>query len=147
MLLIRNVETPDYIALAGLIQNELGYTGLNTVRLFDRLDVMEADPRHTTLVAEQNEQVVGFLGLVRDIAYEAEGEYVRVTALAVLQQEQRKGIGSALLGAAEKYAAGVGATALILNSGLLRAGAHAFYETSGFTKRSYGFSKELSIPV
>ena len=143
-LQIRNINESDYHSVAGLVQNELGYSDLTVERFFHRLSSMEANADHTTWVAVKSDQVVGFIGLVKGMAYELDGYYLRIIALAVSHTHQHQDIGSALLRHAEAYAAKLGISAFALNSGLQRMAAHAFYEKNGFVKRSFGFSKDVS---
>lgn len=140
-ILIRKVENNDYQQIASLIRNELGYAELDFDKFFMRMEIMRTSPLHTTFVAQQSNNIVGFIGLHKSIAYELEGEYLRITALAVSQEQQGKGIGTALLKHSESFALQLGVPTLTLNSGLTRIEAHMFYEKNGFIKRSFGFSK------
>lgn len=143
--IIRNINASDYPAVAALVQNELGYSDLHEERFFERLRYMEANEDHTTFVAVQADQVVGFIGLVKGVAYELDGSYLRIIALAVSRRCQSRGIGSALLKHTEAYAASCGISSFAVNSGLQRLSAHAFYEKNGFVKKSFGFSKTKTI--
>lgn len=140
-LVLRTIRERDYPAVAALVQNELGYSGLHEARFFERLRCMEEQEAHTTFVALHADQVVGFIGLVKGIAYEVDGCYLRIIALAVSQSYQSMGVGSALLRHAQAYAEALGISTIAVNSGLQRLPAHAFYEKNGFVKKSFGFSK------
>ncbi|MBQ6550863.1 MAG: GNAT family N-acetyltransferase [Lachnospiraceae bacterium] len=69
----------------------------------------------------------------------------RILGLAVDRTAQHQGIGRALLSHAEQWAKENGITAMRLNSGAARTGAHAFYRAVGYTetKRQARFFKEL----
>lgn len=142
-LQIRKMKCNDYDAVASLIRNELGYSELNFDSFVVRMDLIETDPFHTTFVALQANQIVGFIGLHKGTAYELDGEYLRIIALAVSQKQQGQGIGTALLKYAENFAFQIGVSSFALNSGFKRVEAHAFYEKNGFIKRSFGFSKNI----
>jgi len=139
---IREVRESDYLAIGNLVKNELGYNDIDFDTLFDRLKQMELNDNHTTFVAVDNEQVLGFIGLLKYITYEIDG-YVRILAMAVLQGQQNNGIGSELLLRAEQYASQNNITHITLTSHLKRLEAHAFYEHNGYTKKSYGFFKNI----
>ena len=108
-----------------------------------RMSLTEADPLYTTFVAQKADQIVGFIGLHKGIAYEVDGEYLRIIALAVSQELQGQGIGTELLKYAESLAIQLGVSGFALNSVFKRIEAHAFYEKNGFIKRSFGFSKNI----
>ena len=86
--------------------------------------------------------MLGFIGLLKYITYEIDG-YVRILAMAVLQGQQNKGIGSKLLLRAEQYARQNNISKIMLTSHQKRLEAHAFYEHNGYTRKSFGFFKNL----
>ena len=79
----------------------------------------------------------------RGLAYNVVGEYIQITALAVLNDLQNKGIGGQLLKWAEEYAFNNDIHRIVLTSRSHRTGAHAFYKSNGYVMKSYGFKKEL----
>lgn len=141
-IIIREVREDDYLSIGNLIKNELGYNDLNFVRLFDRLQIMKSDDKYMTVIAEYESKVVGFIGFYRGIAYNFDGEFIQIIALAVSYEHQNKGIGSKLLKWVEDYAIKHGIRSFGVNSGLQRTDAHAFYEHNGYLKKSYGFIKD-----
>ena len=140
---IREIDNNDFYAVAQLIKNELGYSNLDYDRFLGRMNFIKSDPNHITFVAQSSGQIVGFIGLTKGIAFEIEGQYLRIIALAVSQSQQNQGIGTALLRHAEEFASMIGISVFALNSGLNRVEAHAFYKKNGYIKRSYGFSKNI----
>jgi len=142
-LLIRKIESSDYHAVASLIRNELGYCDLDLDKFIRRMDLMKTDLLYTTFVAQKADQIIGFIGLHKGIAYEIDGEYLRIIALAISQEYQGQGFGTELLKYVENFAIQLGVSSIALNSGLKRSEAHAFYEKNGFIKRSFGFSKNI----
>jgi predicted N-acetyltransferase YhbS len=141
-ILIREAQESDYPAIGNLVKNELGYNDINFDTLFCRLKQMELNGNHTTFVAVNNDEVLGFIGLLKYITYEAEG-YVRILAMAVLQGKQNNGIGSRLLLCAEQYASKNNITHIMLTSNQKRLETHAFYVHNGYAKESYGFFKNI----
>ena len=59
--------------------------------------------------------------------------YRNVLGLAVRKDAHRRGIGRALVQAAEQWAGEQGIAALRVNSGMARTNAHAFYRAMGFS--------------
>jgi len=139
---IREARESDYFAIGNLVKKELGYGDIDFNTLIDRLKQMELNGDHTTFVAVDNGQVLGFIGLLKYITYEIDG-YVRILAMAVLQGQQNNGIGSELLLRAEQYARQNNITHIMLTSDQKRLKAHAFYEHNGYIKKSYGFFKNI----
>ena len=142
-IIIREIDDRDYLAVASLIQHELGYSELDINKFSLRMELIESDSCYVTFVAESDKQIVGFMGLHKGIPYEVDRIYLRIVALAVSQEHQGKGIGTSLLKCAEDYANLIGATALSLTSSFKRVEAHAFYEKNGLLKSSYGFLKMI----
>jgi GNAT superfamily N-acetyltransferase len=143
-ILIRGLEENDYGAIWDLIRNELGYDNLNMKDAFKRLDALRNHKNHLTFVAVYHDKVIGFIGLCKGIAFNIDGEYLQIIALAVNKGHQNKGIGTQLLAKAEQYAKSESIVSLSLNSGLHREKAHEFYENKGYVKKSYSFIKSLS---
>jgi GNAT superfamily N-acetyltransferase len=94
-------------------------------------------------VAEQNGALVGFCTAYLELNSVRFGQRCWVEDLAVDPQQRSRGVGSALLKAAQDWARSAGATHLELDSGLARVDAHRFYEREGATRQSYSFGWEL----
>ena len=124
-----------------MINNELGYPDVNIEDLSLRISLMNQDKNYRTFVALFDEKVIAFIGTVKGIAFEMNGQYLRIIALAVSKDHQNKGVGRSLLNHVEKYANAGGITAFAVNSGLQRHNTHIFYEKNGYVKKSYGFGK------
>ena len=140
---IRTIEERDYSHIADIIRNDLGYENSSDKKIEIRLNAIREHKDYSTYVAVYEEKVVGFIGLLRGKAYEIDGEYVRIAALAVKKEYQGKGVGSRLLAEAEEYARRVKAVAIVLNSDLQRESAHKFYERRGYLKKGYSFKKSI----
>ena len=138
---IREISSADYTEVLSLLNNELGNRNINMEDLTIRLERMNKDKKYKTFVALFENKVIGFITVVQTMAMEHEVGYLKINGLAVQESFQRKGIGSELLKHAENYAFQNGISRLLLNSGFQRTKAHAFYESKGFDKLSYCFSK------
>jgi len=140
---IREFCPDDYSSIAGLVKNELGYPQVDANKLYARLEAMKADGKYKTFVAEAEGRVVGFIGIFIGIAYNYDEEVIQISAMAVLKELQNKGIGSQLIKWVELFAIANNMHIIKLTSRLHRAEAHAFYESNGYIKKSYGYSKDV----
>ena len=95
------------------------------------------------LVADRHGCLVGLLAL--DVMYYLPLGAVtcRITAIAVADTEQRRGIGKRLLKEAEQRARAAGAARIELTSALRREEAHAFYRACGYEDSAVRFLKRL----
>jgi len=143
-ILIRVLEKNDYEAIFNLIHNELGYDDSNIGDVYNRLETIQNHINHQTFVAVYDNRIIGFIGLCKGIAYEFNGEYMQIIALAVDNKYQGNGIGTQLIDIAEQYAKKGNIVKIGLNSGLHRENAHNFYEHRGYVKKGYSFKKSLS---
>lgn len=139
---LRQAELSDANALAQLVET-LGYS-TDAAQMTDRLPPILAHPDYRTVVAIWDDRVVGLVGLQLAFRYEKAGKYVRILILATDPSVNRKGIGTALIAEAERFARASGAHMLVANCGLLRDAAHGFYTGRGFERLSYGFYKSVA---
>lgn len=100
------------------------------------------EPRATLLVAEVAGEVVGMLALAPTHDEDAAPSTLEILALYVVPQQQRRGIGRALLAACVSVAARSGATSLMLWTLERNQSARRFYTRCGFrgdrsTRRAY----------
>lgn len=140
-LIIREASPEDVAALAGLM-TDLGYP-CTPERMRERFVRISAHPAYHTLVAAYGGRVIGMVGLETGLYYEMDGGYARVSAFVVAAGYRRRGVGGALIRAAERRAREAGADYVFLNSGKHRPDAHSFYEESGYELTGYRFSKVL----
>jgi GNAT superfamily N-acetyltransferase len=140
---IEQASLSDSAAIGRLVRQELGYPEIGDEGIAARMQQTEADDHYAAFVAKDRGDIIGFIGLLQGIAFEIDGGYIRITALAVKSEYQRSGIGSQLLQAAEDHAARHNIHLIALNSGLSRLGAHEFYESKGYVKKGYGFKKSI----
>ncbi|MFC5602010.1 GNAT family N-acetyltransferase [Sporosarcina koreensis] len=140
---IRTIQPTDFNDLVELM-SELGYpTTLD--ELTQRLELIRKHIDYEGLVAVKNNQVIGFAGVCKALAFEFTGIYVRITAFVVSSKQRKQGIGTMLLKACEEWAVQKGAIAITLNSGNReeRQAAHVFYTSNGYVGKSTGFSKSI----
>ena len=142
-MIIREMEARDVMGVVGLIRNELGYDDISS-DVYDRVMRIYNAENYVTFIAEEDESVIGFVGIMRGLAFELDGEYVRVIALAVSRAYQSKGIGTKLELRVERYAEETGANSIVISSGLNRNRAHVFYGNRGYEKKGYSFIKLLA---
>lgn len=143
-MLIQVFQKEHAVGVNRLIRNVLGYQESLVEQGIKRLERIQNHEDYHTIVAIEEGDVIGFIGLWKGMAYEFEEEYIRVVALAVDQAYQKQGIGTKLLKVAEQYALEQGIQIVSLNSGLEREEAHRFYERKGYRKKGYGFTKRIN---
>jgi len=125
------------------MKNELGYPGLNEAEAVKRLEYFRQSDGWGTFAALIDDEIVGFIGIMKGMAYTIEGYYAEIVALAVSVKTRRDGIGTALVKKAEEWARLNGIHEVGLHSNMKRTEAHIFYEKNGFMKKSFWFYKKL----
>ena len=140
---IREIIEDDYAAVASLWNYELGYSNVSVDTITSHIARMNMNGHYKTFVAISVNNVIGFITVVKILAFEFDIGYLKVDALAVRENCQNQGVGTSLLKYAENYATENGLTLLLLNSGFQRTNAHIFYENYGFEKKSYSFRKKI----
>lgn len=141
---IREMELKDFMSVIALVKRELMCRD-NSSDIYDRLMRIYRNDAYETLVADLDGAVIGFVGTMRGLAFEQDGEYVRVIALAVRREYQGNGIGSRLVGSVEDRALESDTIGIVISSGLRRTNAHAFYGGLGYEKRGFSFIKMLPV--
>jgi len=143
MLFIREAVAQDFPAICRLIKEELGYPDLDETEALKRLEHFENSSDHATFAASADDEVIGFIGVMKGIAYNIEGYYSQIMALAVSEKARRCGVGTALVRRAEEWSLSHGITDIGVGSNMRRLEAHVFYENIGYAKRSFSFRKRL----
>jgi len=92
----------------------------------------------------QSAALVGVVTLHTTIVLHRPKPIGRITALVVDESARGRGIGRALVAAAEGAALRDGCGMLEVTSNVRRADAHAFYERLGYERSSYRFVKVLA---
>ena len=138
--LIRPARAGDAAALAALI-GQLGYdAGANDVT--ERLAAMEAEGR-VVLVAELDGAVVGCVSTSVMRVLHRPAPVGRISMMVVEETLRSRGIGAALVGAAERALAAQGCYMVEVTSHQRRTEAHRFYERLGYDRTSVRLAKEL----
>ena len=140
---IREAELADCASITRLNREELGYD-FPEEGTREKLRACLTNPAHKVFVAESGGEVVGYLHLEDyDVLYFPHMK--NVLGIAVAGACRRQGVGRALLAAGETWAKADGAVAVRLVSGEGREGAHAFYQSLGYTgnKLQRNFKKLL----
>jgi GNAT superfamily N-acetyltransferase len=97
-----------------------------------------------TLVATRRGNVVGLLTLHITPVLHRPTSIGRLTALVVAEHERGKGIGRALLDAAEQFFAERGCKLVEVTSNLRLVDTHSFYKRLGYKATSLRFKKSLT---
>ena len=142
---VRTVEASDAEALADLI-TQLGYqTRASEMQM--RMETILANKNYATFVAVCQGKVCGMIGTYSCYTYEHNGPSARILALVVSEKMRGRGVGQALITAAEKDLAQRNIRRLAVNARFERKEAHEFYEKLGYTKNGFRLVKELPMPA
>ena len=135
--------THDLEALKNLTA-QLGYL-TTSEQLQQRIETLQQDPKYTTWVAEYQNQIIGYVGLIQQFTWQFDGEILVIQAFVIDEKYRGKGFGKLLLQEIEKIAQSKNITSITLNSGNRpeRLDAHEFYKKQGFEVTSLGFKKIL----
>ena len=140
---IRRCMISDVKPIYELCLTELGYD-FTEEQVAANIRRLIGDPTNLILVAEQNNEVVGFVH-----AHNHDPIYAppmkNVVALAVKAEVRQQGLGHTLVGAVENWALETGASGVRLNSGEHMDDALHFYKSMGYEyiKTQYNFRKML----
>lgn len=143
-MIIRELRTDDYKTVYGLIVNEMGHSEVLFTDLSASLDGMKADDRYLLFVAEDNDQVVGFVSAVEMLGC-IDNRYIEITCLVVSQNYQKRGCGAQLLEHIEYLGKENDIRRFSVASGAHRTEAHEFYRNNGYEDGGYVFYKGLVI--
>lgn len=131
-IIIRKCEVHDYMDIALLNKNEMGYE-YPAEATKNQLEQLLKDSNHKIYVAVFADKVIGYIHANNyDLLY---GPHLKnIMGIAVSSDFKRNGIGKLLLNEVEKWAQDTGAYGVRLVSGSSRIGAHAFYINCGYTE-------------
>jgi N-acetylglutamate synthase-like GNAT family acetyltransferase len=127
---VRQARRSDCEEIAELC-GQLGYSS-TAEEIRNRLGEMRDPSHHAVYVAElQDGSVVGWIGICvfRAVAVES---FAEISGLIVDEAMRSRGIGKALLNAAQEWTRHAELDVLTVRTNVLRDRAHRFYETSGF---------------
>jgi ribosomal protein S18 acetylase RimI-like enzyme len=140
-LTIREAELSDASEMAALMY-ELGYETTLT-EMETRLISILPDSAYKTYVAMVDGRICGMIGTLAHPSYEHNDFSGRILALVTSGTTRRRGVGRALIAAAEENFARRGITRVALNTRLTRADAHKFYQALGYERNGYRFVKNI----
>jgi GNAT superfamily N-acetyltransferase len=132
LLDIRSAQISDAPAITALL-HELGYPSNAEAEVTERLAQWSDRDDVLVLVAAAGQPVVGISALNVIPHFVQPGSWGRVAALAVAADLRGRGIGRRLLAATEQAALDRGCVRMEINSSRRRTGAHAFYQSLGYT--------------
>jgi len=112
------------------LTNELGYPSSED-KVCQILEMVLTHPDHQIYVAESNNILAGYIHLVCTMRMGSD-PFVEIAALFVHDDFQNRGIGTALIADAEKWAKQKGFHFLRIRSNIVRKKAHAFFQQHGF---------------
>ncbi len=138
---IRIAEARDAAAMSTLL-GELGFPSPAAV-VSERLEALDV-AEEKTLVATRRGNVVGLLTLHITPVLHRPTSIGRLAALVVAEHERGKGIGRALVDAAEQFFAERGCKLVEVTSNLRLVDTHSFYERLGYEATSLRFKKSLT---
>ncbi|GIL29412.1 GNAT family N-acetyltransferase [Actinocatenispora comari] len=144
-LRIRPVHATDVDAVVALLE-QLGYPQRDRAATAVRIRSWHDDPSATALVADDGGAPLGIVAVQICPYFERDGAWARITALVVRDRVRRRGVGSRLVAAAERFAIGHGCTRMEVTSAARRGDAHAFYRRHGYADQagvSSRFLREL----
>ena len=142
---VREAEMRDAPALSEL-SSQLGYeASIGEIEV--RLRTIAASQENQVLVACLDDgTVVGWIHVYIAVRVES-NPFGELGGFVVAENHRRRGIGSALLGAAETWLTARGIETLRIRSRSTRVEAHAFFQHAGFsmTKEQRIFDKRIMI--
>ena len=144
-VMIRVAEAADFEALADLM-TQLGYE-TRAAEMQMRMEAIRADKHYATFVAVSKGKVCGMVGTFTRYSYEHNSPSGRILALVVSEKMRGRGIGHALMAAAEKDLAQKNIRRVAVNTRFERKDAHEFYENVGYRRNGFRFVKELPLPA
>jgi GNAT superfamily N-acetyltransferase len=142
---IRRSEVADAAELADLM-TQLGYP-TRTSEMEMRMETIRADKNYATFVAVSEGKVSGMIGTSARYTYEHNGPSAAIMVLVVSDKVRGRGVGRALIRAAEDDLAQRNIRRVAVYSHFRRREAHEFYEKLGYTKNGFRLVKELPMPA
>ncbi len=139
---IRMATADDSAEIAALL-GELGYPA-DEAFVRTRLQSLLSSREDAVFVAEWDGELAGFLSFHLIPLFHTQGRLGRITALSVSGKFQRRGVGKAMISAAEALAWENDCERIEVTSGDARSEAHAFYRGVGYQEVSRRFMKSKS---
>jgi GNAT superfamily N-acetyltransferase len=134
---------------ADAVAEQLGHLGYpaSPAEIPARLARLRARGEAETFVALAEHRIVGLATVhARDVLHQAR-PVLQLTALVVAPDVRGRGVGRALVGVVEQWAADRGADRLVLTTALHRAEAPGFYERLGFEHTGRRYARRIAALV
>jgi ribosomal protein S18 acetylase RimI-like enzyme len=133
-----SADIPELLALVRRYWDYEGIAGFEALRIELVLQQLlaAAGPRGAVWVAQAQGALVGYLIVVLVVSVEHKGLMAEIDELFVLPEARSRGIGTALLAAAEQALVERGCVRLQLQLARDNARARAFYERHGYGARA-----------
>ena len=144
-LCVRTAEPGDTAALAELM-TQLGYP-TRPAEMEMRMEMILANKKYATFVAISKGKVCGMIGTFTRYTYEHNSPSAMILALVVSETMRGRGVGQALIAAAENDLAQKNIKRVAVNARFERTQAHEFYEKLGYRKNGVRLIKELPMPA
>jgi GNAT superfamily N-acetyltransferase len=143
---VRVARRSDVPALAAL-SGELGYP-VEVEDMARRFVAVAGRPDQAILVAEVNDAVVGWIHIAERRLLEASRQ-AEIMGLVVHGAARGRGLGRALVQAAERWAALHGLTTVVVRSNVIRPESHPFYARLGYErfKSQHVYRKKTALPL
>jgi GNAT superfamily N-acetyltransferase len=138
---VRPATRDDAAAIADLL-GQLGHPTRGE-QVTARLARLSTEPGQTVLVAEADGEVVGMATVFVRHLISADAPLARIAAMVVDERARSRGIGAALVAAAETLARDAGCDRVEVTSAEHRVRAHAFYRRLDYRDRPHRFMKQL----
>ena len=126
------------------LSGQLGYASTRA-EILERLRPIGTHSDHAVLVVEDNDAVHGWIHVFGSLRIEAD-PFAEIGGLVVAAGQRSRGLGAALVAAAEAWAIEHGYRSMRVRSNIVRTRARGFYERHGYTstKQSFVFTKSLA---
>ena len=141
-IIINEISEKDYLGVLSIGNSEIGRDD-SLADMITHYNRVKDDERYQTFVALLDGEAVGFISSLWSYALGCEVGFILITGLAVKADMHNKGIGTKLIQHTENYAREKGISHIILNTGVQRTAAHAFYKSKGYDNHSWCFTKPL----
>jgi len=142
-MIIRMMGGEDVDRVADLL-TQLGYPA-TAQQVARRCTLFDGRGDQALLVADDGNGVVGWMHVGAHPSLESD-ESIEILGLVVADGQRSRGIGAALVSAAESWALERGCRVIRVRSRVTRDRAHAFYERGGFQriKTQHCFEKQIA---
>lgn len=140
---IRNAGLEDFDIVFDYVEKLWSYNSYNKEEIWAVYKkAIEEDNTFAFLLFDE-EEAKGFCHGVYFDTFWLSGKTCYLSSIITNENERGKGYGIALMDHAKSLATKEGCKAIVLDSGMPRTGAHAFYEKYGFEKCAYCFELKL----